>query len=146
MSILKKPSPNNNWQMKDPYPGAHIRVKINNLYHHGIYIGNDEVVQFGLPFDMYRPKEEVKVVKTNITEFLQGGFLETRIFTKKEMKQKNNDQKIVEIALSKLGEGGYDIVHNNCEHFANFCIFNNKSSSQIDDIRKEIRNKLNIKN
>lgn len=135
----------NNWEMTNPYPGAHIRVQIKSLYHHGIYIGNDEVVQFGLPFDMFRPKEEVKVIKSSINDFLQGGFLEVRVFTRKEKKQKNDDNKIIKIALSKLGEGGYDIVHNNCEHFVNYCIFNKKESLQVDSVREEIRKKLGIK-
>ena len=133
------------WEMITPYIGAHIRVQIQSIYHHGIYIGNDEVIQFGLPIDMLRPKEEVKVLSSSIEEFLQGGFLEVRVFDRKERKIKNDDLKIVEIAKSKLGEGGYDIVHNNCEHFANYCVFNKKESKQIDDIRNEIRKKLGIK-
>ena len=133
------------WEMKEPYFGAHIRVQVQGIYHHGIYIGNDEVIQFGLPIDMLRPKEEVKVLKSSVEEFLQGGFLEVRIFDRKERKIKNDDQKIVEIAISKLGEDGYDIVHNNCEHFANFCVFNKKESQQVDNIREEIRKKLGIK-
>jgi predicted nicotinamide N-methyase len=133
------------WEMKEPYIGAHIRVQIQSIYHHGIYIGNNEVIQFGLLSDMLKPKEEVKVLVSSIEEFLQGGFLEVRVFDRKERKIKNDDLKIVEIAKSKLGEDGYDIVHNNCEHFANFCIFNKKESKQIDDIRSEIRKKLGIK-
>ena len=133
------------WEMKEPYFGAHIRVQVQSIYHHGIYIGNDEVIQFGLPIDMLRPKEEVKVLKSSVEDFLQGGFLEVRIFDRKERKIKNDDQKIVEIAISKLGEDGYDIVHNNCEHFANFCVFNKKESQQVDNIREEIRKKLGIK-
>jgi hypothetical protein len=133
------------WEMKEPYIGAHIRVQIQSIYHHGIYIGNDEVIQFGLLNDMLKPKEEVRVLVSSIEEFLQGGFLEVRVFDRKERKIKNDDLKIVEIAKSKLGEDGYDIVHNNCEHFANFCIFNKKESKQIDDIRSEIRKKLGIK-
>ena len=133
------------WEMKEPYFGAHIRVQVQSIYHHGIYIGNDEVIQFGLPIDVLRPKEEVKVLKSSVEEFLQGGFLEVRIFDRKERKIKNDDQKIVEIAISKLGEEGYDIVHNNCEHFANFCVFNKKESQQVDNIREEIRKKLGIK-
>ena len=133
------------WEMKEPYIGAHIRVQIQSIYHHGIYIGNDEVIQFGLLCDMLKPKEEVRVLVSSIEEFLQGGFLEVRVFDRKERKIKNDDLKIVEIAKSKLGEDGYDIVHNNCEHFANFCIFNKKESKQIDDIRSEIRKKLGIK-
>lgn len=133
------------WEMKEPYIGAHIRVQIQSIYHHGIYIGNDEVIQFGLLNDMLKPKEEVRVLVSSIEEFLQSGFLEVRVFDRKERKIKNDDLKIVEIAKSKLGEDGYDIVHNNCEHFANFCIFNKKESKQIDDIRSEIRKKLGIK-
>lgn len=143
MSILKKQS-SELWKIKEPYPGAHIRVQINQIYHHGIYIGNDEVIQFGLPFDIYRPKDEVKVIKSNIIDFLQGGFLEVREFTKQEKKTKNKDQDIINIAISKLGEGGYDIVHNNCEHFVNYCIFNTKKSDQVEKVREEIRRKLNI--
>jgi len=72
------------WEMIAPYPGAHIRVQIQSIYHHGIYVGEDEVIQFGLPFDMLRPKEEVKVLKSNMEQFLQGGFLEVRVFDRKE--------------------------------------------------------------
>lgn len=57
---------------------------------------------------------------------------------------KNKDQDIINIAISKLGEGGYDIVYNNCEHFVNYCIFNTKKSDQVENVREEIRRKLNI--
>lgn len=133
------------WKMIEPYLGAHIRVQTGNVYHHGIYIGNDEVVQFGLPFSMLKPKEEIKVIKSSIEEFLNDGFLEVRIFDRNERKNKNDDNKIVEIALSKLGEGGYDFIHNNCEHFVNFCVFNKKESDQINDVREEIKRKLGLK-
>lgn len=131
--------------MITPYPGAHIRVQINGIYHHGIYLSDEEVIQFGLPFDMLRPKEEVKVLKSDINDFLQGGFLEVRVYDKKEKKLKNSEEDIIKIALAKIGEDGYDIVHNNCEHFANYCVFNKKESKQVDDIRAEIRRKLGIK-
>lgn len=131
--------------MISPYPGAHIRVQVNSIYHHGIYINDEEIIQFGLPFDVLKPKEEVRVIKSDINDFLQGGFLEVRVYDKKEKKLKNKDEDVIKIAISKLGEGGYDIVHNNCEHFANYCIFNKKESKQIDDIRSEIRKKLGIK-
>ncbi len=131
--------------MISPYPGAHIRVQVNGIYHHGIYVNDEEIIQFGLPFDMMKPKEEVRILKSDIIDFLQGGFLEVRVYDKKEKRLKNKDEDIIKIAISKLGEDGYDIVHNNCEHFANYCVFNKKESKQIDDIRSEIRKKLGIK-
>ena len=86
------------WDMIEPYYGAHIRVEIGKLYHHGIYVGNDEVVQFGLPMDVYRDPKTVKVIKSPISEFLGGGFLEVRRYDRKELKQKNSDEEIVRIA------------------------------------------------
>ena len=133
------------WEFKEPYPGAHIRVQIGEIYHHGIYIGNDEVVQFGMPFTLGNMKSDIKVIRSPISDFLQGGFLEVRVFNKKEKKLKNSDDKIVSIALSRLGEGNYDLLKNNCEHFANECVFNQKKSSQVDAVHKEIREKLGLK-
>ena len=49
-----------------------------------------------------------------------------RNFTKKEIKSKNSDEEIIRIALSRLGEGNYDLLKNNCEHFVNECVFNDE--------------------
>ena len=131
--------------MVDPIPGDHIRVKVNGYYHHGIYIGCEEVVQFGLPFDMYQDHSLIKVIKSSITDFLKGGFLEVRQYTKKELKSKHKNELIIEIALSKLGEGDYNLLYNNCEHFANLCVFGKKESKQVDDIHEKIKKLLNKK-
>ena len=34
------------WKMIEPVPGDHIRVLVKGYYHHGIYIGNDEVATY----------------------------------------------------------------------------------------------------
>ena len=133
------------WKLIEPVKGDHIRVKSNQLYHHGIYIGNDEVIQFGGPFDMFTKPKDIVVEKVSIEEFLKGGFLEVKVFDRKERKQKRNVDDIVNTALSMLGEGGYDILYNNCEHFVNYCILGEKKSSQVDDLHKEIREKLGKK-
>ncbi len=123
------------WKLVDLYPGAHIRSKVNNFYHHGIYIGNDEVVQFGLPFSMYEDSEDIKVLRSPIKDFCgSDGFIEVYVYSKKELKQKYPDSEIIKNALSHIGEGGYNILRNNCEHFANFCVFGIKRSEQVDDV------------
>ena len=43
---------------------------------------------------------------------------------------------IVENARSRIGEGGYHILYNNCEHFVNQCAFGEKVSSQVDGLRE----------
>ena len=133
------------WKMVEPVLGDHIRVAYRNYYHHGIYIGNDEVIEFGAASAVLKPAKDVVVHKTTVEEFLQGGFLEVRQYNRKERKLKNSNEKIVEIATSKLGEGGYNFIFNNCEHFCNICVFNEKKSSQIDDVHEEVRKKLNLK-
>ena len=132
------------WKFKEPYPGAHIRVQIGTIYHHGIYIGNDEVVQFGEPFNINTIPKDIKVIRSHMKDFLKDGFLEVREFTRSEKKQKNKDEEIVRLALSRVGEGGYDLLKNNCEHFVNECIFNKKISSQVDQVHEEIKKKLGL--
>ena len=132
------------WQLVDLYPGAHIRVQTPNYYHHGIYIGNDEVVQFGLPNGAYSDWSEIKVLRSTIADFCGGeNFIEVYVYDRKERKRKKSDEQIVNIALSKVGEGGYHLLYNNCEHFANFCVFGEASSGQIDEIYSNVQKLLN---
>ena len=124
---------NGEWKLIDLYPGAHIRVKIKNYYHHGIYIGNDEVVQFGHPFNVNEDPKNVLVIRSPIEDFAgPANFIEVYQYSKKELKLKNKDEDIIKIALSHLGECGYNILENNCEHFANRCVFNKAKSEQVE--------------
>lgn len=131
------------WKMIEPNIGDHIRVKCNQIYHHGIYIGNNEVIAFGHPYNLLENHDQIEVVKTTIEEFLQGGFLEVRIYQKKELKEKRKPEEIVAVAKSKLGEKGYNILHNNCEHFANFCVFGKKISIQTELVHQQVQAMLN---
>ena len=131
------------WQLVDLYPGAHIRVAAGNIFHHGIYIGNGEVVQFGLPMDFSRAAEDVKVLRSPIEDFSAGAtFVEVRVYDRKEKRAKRKDEEIVQFALSKVGEGGYDLLRNNCEHFANLCVFGVARSEQIDSLAADIAKML----
>ena len=129
------------WQLIDPYPGAHIRTKMGEIYHHGIYIGNDEVVQFGMPSEFMQNPNNIKVLRSNMKDFLVG-FLEVRVYTKKELKEKRSDEEIVRIALLRVGEGNYNLLKNNCEHFAYECTFGVKKSDQVDSLIKDIQEAL----
>lgn len=132
------------WKLVDLYPGAHIRAKVGSFYHHGIYIGNDEVVQFGLPHEMYENNDDIKVSRSPLSEFCdRDAFIEVYVYSRKEQKQKFIDEDIVKNALSHVGEGGYNIFKNNCEHFANFCVFGIKKSEQIDNVYDNVNKLLN---
>ncbi len=131
------------WTVNTPEPAQIIRTKVSFYYHYGIFISEDEVIQFGLPDDPGKPAEQIKVLSTDIYTFLGGGELETAAPSSSERKRMRSPEDIIKIARSRIGEGGYDILHNNCEHFVNECVFGESSSSFLNSVRDKIRKKLN---
>ena len=59
-----------------------------------------------------------------------------------ERKKMRPSREAVALAQSRLGETGYDILHNNCEHFVNQCAFGQSHSSFLDGVRARLRRKL----
>ena len=130
------------WTEGTPVYGDIIRTKVSFYHHYGIFVSEDQVIQFGLPDDPMRPSEQIKVLSTDIYTFLGGGELEVAKPDKDERKQLRTPTQIVETATSRLGEGGYDILHNNCEHFVNECAFGEHTSAFLQDVRLKLRKKL----
>ncbi len=124
------------WQLVEPTLGDIIRVKAGTIYHYGIFVSDDEIIQFGLSPILRQGVDEsdVEVCVSSIDEFLCGGFLEVGKSEKKD-KKRLSPKKTVEIARSKLGQKGYSLIYNNCEHFANECYFGERYSSQTDGVR-----------
>ena len=128
------------WEFGEPSLGDMIRVRGGDLYHYGIFAGEDEVIQFGLaPGVRTVPEDEVEVCTSDVDAFLAGGFLEVGVPDKQEKKKRNSPEKIVKIAREHLGERGYHILFNNCEHFAYLCVFGVKYSSQTEAFRERFR-------
>lgn len=127
------------WQMIQPQPGDMLRVKVGPLYHYGIYASDEEIIQFG-PNPALRvglPDSKLAVCVTDVDEFLCGEFLEVRVPDRKEKKRQFSPKKTLEIARSRIGETGYHILHNNCEHFANECVSGEHFSAQTDALRRQ---------
>ena len=130
------------WSEKSPSYGDMIRTKVRFYYHYGIFVSENEVIQFGLPDDPGRPAAEIKVLSSNIETFLQGGELEVANPERSERKQMRKPEEVVSLARQRLGEGGYDLLHNNCEHFVNDCVFGQPTSAFLQDVRAKLRQKL----
>ena len=123
------------WMEKQPVYGDQIRVNRGFYSHHGIYASDESVFHFAPPgaTEVLDPSA-ARIIETSLEEFLKGGVLEVRCYTEEEKKRKKSPKEIIACAKSHLGEGGYDIVSNNCEHFSNLCAFGTKESNQVEAV------------
>jgi hypothetical protein len=123
------------WTPEEPKYGCMIRIKINSIYHYGIYVSHNEIIQFGFApmINSIFRESDIKVCTSDIDTFSQGKPIEVAIFTKEEEKKNRTPDKVIEYARSKIGMDGYNILHNNCEHFAYECITGRHYSSLITD-------------
>ena len=127
------------WVCKCPSYGDHIRVNRGLYYHHGIYKSDYEVYSFQSPTGAETSPETAIVLKTTLIDFLKNGYLEVREYSDEELKAKRSGEEICKYAEEHLGEGNYNLIYNNCEHFANRCVFGKSSSNQVDDAMKILR-------
>jgi len=137
------------WELREIAVGDMVRVPMAEVHHYGICTSEDRIVEFGRPVigtENVVPREQITVGAVDIKTFLAGEFAEVAVFDRKELKQKRTAQQIAEYAENSIGRGGYDILYNNCEHFANECVFGKAKSSTVDDVRDEIEKKLPLIN
>ncbi len=131
-----------NWICDAPLQGDIIRVKVKFYYHYGIYVSGDEIIQFGLPDNEGINPDEIEVLSTDINTFLNGGNLETAKLTFHENIKRRSRKATVEYARGRIGQKGYNILHNNCEHFASECVFGKRKSDLLENVRQEIHSKI----
>ncbi len=130
------------WEFKEPKMGDIVRIKIKFYHHYGIFIDESRVVAFGMPDNTGVDPETIEVLETDVVTFMHGSTLETAVLDRDEKRQRRSPKKTVEYAVSQLGRKGYHILYNNCEHFANECVFGEARSNFVDSVRDEIRKKM----
>ena len=111
------------WSLKNPSYGDQIRVNSGLYYHHGIYESDDCVYQFASPEGSEISPETAIVCTTSLKKFLKDGLVEVREYTDEEKAKLRSKDEIIKYAKDHLGEGGYNLISNNCEHFSNRCAF-----------------------
>jgi hypothetical protein len=111
-------------------------------YHYGLFEDEEHIIQFGLPDNQGTNPEDIAVITTDMQTFLAGGMLETAQLSFAEKRKRRSPQESVAYAHSRLGTTGYNILHNNCEHFVNECVFGQHQSTFVDEVRSEVRRKL----
>lgn len=107
--------------------GDHIRARrLGGLYtHHGIDVGDGTVVHFdGDPFR----RADARVRRVPVEEFAKGATVKTV----SHVGTSHDADEVIARALHRLGEGGYDLLRNNCEHFARACKTGAPRSRQVE--------------
>lgn len=125
------------WVQKTPVKGDHIRVmRIGGLYaHHGIYVSDEEVIHFtGKDSDSVLDWSKCEVIKTDLSAFLKGGTLQVKEYSDEEFQDLYSPDQIVIYARSCIGDKGYHLAFNNCEHFANVCTLGRFRSQQVERV------------
>jgi len=107
--------------------GDHLVTKRNGYTHHGLYIGNDEVIHYSGNADGLS-KGSIEV--TSVHDFSDGYSVRVR----EHFIRTYDENQSVERARSRLGEDWYNVLVNNCEHFVTWCIVGFHSSSQVNNL------------
>jgi hypothetical protein len=105
-------------------PGDHAFVRRFAYTHHGIVVGRDEVIHFAGTAGAL--KANARICVGTLDEFARGGRIEVRSYG-----ERLDLQETVERARSRVGESGYHLVGNNCEHFATWCVTGTTKSRQV---------------
>jgi hypothetical protein len=111
----------------DPPLGAHLVTPRRGYTHHGIYVGDGDVVHYaGLSRSLHRGP----VRKVPLQQFAAGH----PVWIKRATCPKYSGQQAVQRACSRLGEDSYRLTTNNCEHFCEWCVCGESCSEQIDKL------------
>jgi hypothetical protein len=108
-----------------PPLGAHLVTPWCGFAHHGIHVGDGQVIQYGaLMYDLIRkPVEEV-----SLDSFSSG----RPIFVVRHDDECLEATLVIQRARSRLGEKHYRLFSNNCEHFAEWCLHDVSRSFQAE--------------
>ncbi len=106
--------------------GDHIKVRrAGGLYsHHGIDMGDGTVIHFsGEPTRL----RDAQVCRVAMADFLQGE--EARVVRHGD--RERAAEEVVRAAEELVGSRDYNVVFNNCEHFATYCKTGIRQSRQV---------------
>lgn len=107
--------------------GSHIKTYRTGYSHHGIYCGDGQVVHYS-GFAQAFKKGSLEI--TTLERFL-GSEKKYYVIKYPANKVMFSAKDIVRRALSRVGEDRYNLVFNNCEHFAAWCVTGKSESKQV---------------
>jgi hypothetical protein len=126
MSTAREPCPGGNPDDSgNPRRGDHIRAGRPGAPHHdGIYLGNGHVIHL-----TGGAKGDARVRTDPLAVFAEG-----RPVTIRPYAGNHDPDAIIARAMSRLGDGNYHLVFNNCQHFARWCATGDHHSEQVSSL------------
>ena len=119
-----------------PIKGDIIRVKRKlGYYHYGIYIGHNKVIHYSAPEDdSIFDNRNISIRMGDLQKnFLRGDVLEVNIpYSSFYFRFVVCRRAKKLLGTHKFRDVEYDLLKNNCEHFANYCYFGDAVSAQSD--------------
>ena len=106
--------------------GDHLVTPRTGYTHHGLYIGNQEVIHYEGKFG----SDSGRITKVTLAEFCEGASCRVRDYPLRVYGRKES----IERACQRLGECDYNLVFNNCEQFVAWCIMGFGYSEQINTV------------
>ena len=106
--------------------GDHLVTPRLGYTHHGLYIGQQEVIHY----EGKAAGISGQITKVSVTEFCDGMSYEIRDYPLRVYGRKES----VTRAYQRLNESQYHILFNNCEQFVAWCIMGIGYSEQLNDM------------
>jgi hypothetical protein len=128
-------NPHENLNMQ---PGDHLFIRRGILgrsgqyTHHGVYVGAGQVIHyagFANGFSLASRPIELACLET----FADGEQVQIKPYA---IRPFNHTETVIR-AKSRLGENNYNLLFNNCEHFASWCCIGEKHSAQLRSLAKK---------
>ncbi|CAJ0779662.1 hypothetical protein LMG7141_00914 [Ralstonia condita] len=105
--------------------GAHLVTQREGYEHHGIYVGDGQVIHYA-GFCHGHRRGPVERVSTDA--FACGHPVHVRT----DRHPRYEGAEVARRAGSRLGESNYRLLTNNCEHFCAWCLFGECRSEQVN--------------
>ena len=107
--------------------GDHLVTPRTGYTHHGLYLGNREVIHYE---GSSLGDLSGRITQVSLDEFCQGNDCTVREYPIRIYGRKESVQR----AYKRLGEAQYDVLLNNCEQFVTWSIMGFAYSEQINEL------------
>lgn len=107
----------------------HLAVmRFGGFDHDGIYVGHSTVTHFT---NVRGGKSNARITTSSLETFRAGGMIRVIAYSK-------CDPVDVVLARARIrqGDAGYDVVANNCQHFAEWCKTGIHRSRQVETVKR----------